>query len=56
MEQTMEQTMLSKYIVKGKDIRYCKGVSSACLADGCYRISNCVCDTNCTSDCSDGGC
>ncbi len=38
-EKSADKTLLDKYIVKEKDIKYCKGVNANCMADGCYRIS-----------------
>jgi hypothetical protein len=52
-EKSADKTLLDKYIVKEKEIKYCKGVSADCMADGCYRISKCSCDSTCSDS---GGC
>ncbi len=44
------RSLLDRYILKEKRIAYCTGRASGCIADGCYRISNCTCDTRCDDD------
>lgn len=44
------RSLLDRYILKEKKIAYCAGCASGCIADGCYRISNCTCDTRCDDD------